>query len=65
MAEVRFDEEESIVSETSRFDREKKGLIKLVMHFGVKNEKQANLLLAGVMIVCLIATFYILFTYVF
>jgi len=63
MTDVQFEEEPELVSQETRVRHGAKGLVKLVMRLGAKNENQATYILIGIMVVCLIATMYIISTY--
>lgn len=62
--DVQFEEEDTMLTQTANLSREPSGLTKLAMRFGAKNEAQANYILIGVMVICLIATMYVISTYV-
>ncbi len=58
--QVRFEEEEILVDKASQLSR-RTALAGLVMKTGiVKTESQANYVLIGIMVVCLIATFFVI-----
>lgn len=62
--DVQFEEEESMLTQTAQLGREPTGLTKLAMKLGAKTEAQANYVLIGIMVICLIATMYVISTYV-
>ena len=66
MSDVQFEDEDVMLAETSKFSRddEAKGLMKLAMHLGAKNETQASYVLIGIMVACLIATMYVISRYI-
>lgn len=66
MSDVQFEDEDVMLSETSRFNKEDepKGLMKIAMRFGAKNETQASYVLIGIMVACLIATMYVISRYI-
>ena len=64
MSDVQFEEEDILISEASKINQGAKGLIKLTMRFGAKDENQASYILIGVMVLCLIATMYVISTYI-
>ncbi len=66
MSDVQFEDEDVMLAETSKFNRdgEAKGLMKLAMKLGAKNETQASYVLIGIMVACLIATMYVISRYI-
>ena len=65
MSDVQFEDEDVMLAETSKVDNgEAKGLMKLAMHLGAKNETQASYVLIGIMVACLIAPMYVISRYV-
>lgn len=66
MSDVQFEDEDVMLAETGRFNKgdEAKGLMKLAMRLGAKNETQASYVLIGIMVACLIATMYVISRYI-
>lgn len=64
MTDVQFEEEKELISQETRIKHGAKGLVKLAMRLGAKNENQATYILIGVMVFCLIATMYVISNYI-
>lgn len=61
--EVKFEEEEILIDRASQISK-RSALAKIVMNLGLaKTENQANYVLIAVMVICLIATFFIISHY--
>jgi hypothetical protein len=64
--DVQFEEEDTMLTQHAYASmNEPKGLVKLVMKLGLaKNEAGANYVLIGIMVLALIATMYVISTYI-
>lgn len=61
--EVKFDEEEVLVDRASQVSR-RTALVNLIIRLKLaKNDTQANYVLVGIMIICLLATLFVISRY--
>lgn len=67
MADVQFDEEESLIHQSRKFGNlsdGRTGLVKLIMNLHLaKTEAQANYVLIGIMVLAFLATFVVISKY--
>ncbi len=62
--EVTFEEEEILVDSASQVSRHSSALTNMIMHTGLaKNESQANYVLIGIMVACLLLTIFVIARY--